>query len=599
MRLYRVAALLISSLTALTVLHGAPTAKPRIRLLVPEPYCTPGSRVVAHVQVVSSSPGLLSLRVLDEHHEPVTQLVLGRVEPGEISLELKAPLEEGLYYLEALFNSSPTTLLALAREPLPVTREWERPLLVALVWHCHQGVNMRPDGVFHGPWAFVHVYRDEFAPYYRGGAYRLHAELMEKHPGVNATYNLSPSLLWQWLYAVRLGYIDGLSGEVYPPNSSQVRAVREVLGIFSKLVEEGRVEVLTSFFNHPIPGYVVDRYEWGVTVMGEELKWGLAVTREALGVHAAGAWIPEMYFSMKLLKLLARAGIRYTVLDARYHLSRARGAIATPYEPYLLVSGNESLVVFFRDTEISNLISFGIELRDEVDAAIMARRVVAEILARRVSHPGARVVVIAADGENWLLGSPLRAVFLDLLLSYLESCRLIRTTTLSGVLRNVNATRTITWVPSTSWAGGDWVWVSLSENKVQWSLIEEAAEYYERVKRGCGEGPISQAALFALFMALNSDVIHREYVMLSHTEAWSREVEMICRLGAQEANKLLLNHMTPNLSAARATTDCRPCTLSIYDLLPQLAITLSLASIILLVAIKRRRKASRAFKDRR
>ncbi|RLF13152.1 MAG: hypothetical protein DRN06_08980, partial [Thermoprotei archaeon] len=151
MRLYRVAALLISSLTALTVLHGAPTAKPRIRLLVSAPYCTPGSRVVAHVQVVSSSPGLLSLRVLDEHHEPVTQLVLGRVEPGEISLELKAPLEEGLYYLEALFNSSPTPLLALAREPLPVTREWERPLLVALVWHCHQGVNMRPDGVFHGP----------------------------------------------------------------------------------------------------------------------------------------------------------------------------------------------------------------------------------------------------------------------------------------------------------------------------------------------------------------------------------------------------------------------------------------------------------------
>jgi len=514
----------------------------------------------------------------------------------KVTVALRAPSQPGLYHVEALLNASPSTVLARASEPLPVIDpgSWGEPLLLVFVWHCHQGIALTPDGAFHGAWAFAYVHSGMFEPYYPGGPYALHACLLEKHAGVKFTENLSPSLLWQWEYAARFGYRSGFA--YVAPNSTEVQAVRELVSKLSRLVSEGRVELLTSFFNHPIPGYVAERFEWGLEALAEQLAWGEAITSSVFNVTPKGAWVPEMFFSMKLAKLIGELGIEYTILDARYHLSTAEGEVGTPYEPYLLVGEDGAhLALLFRDSDLSDFVSFGVNPSSEEEAAALARRFAALVLARRLEDSEARVVVIAADGENWLLGNKLKAVFFDKMLGYVEGCRpLLLMATASEVLSSIPAKRRLSWVPTTSWAGGDWVWTSRAENAQQWSMIAKAGEYYARIKRACKDRALHLAAGFAMALALNSDVIHREYTMLQHTEAWYRQLELLCRLGAREAEKQLYKHLTPDLSSPRVLEDCAACQPTLWDYAPQIALIAAAFISVLALFIRHRRRAINA-----
>ncbi len=577
---------------ALLVSLALAGAEPSVLVLVDKAYATPGSSVDVAVLLANLS-GVKSITVrLLQGQEVLSQVTLPAVDKAAIALQ--APNEQGVYEIEVLANSSEIATLARVREPLPVVSEssWGEPLLLAFVWHCHQGINMLPDGTFHGPWAFYHVYSNEFEPYYGSGAYALHATLLEKHPSIKATINWSPSLLWQWLYATRFGYVDGTRSTYVDPSSAEVMAVRRLLGHLKTLAAEGRMEVLTSFFNHPIPGYVAERFEWGIDALSEELEWGFAVTKLAFNLTPKGVWIPEMFFSMKLLDLLHPA-VSYIVLDARYHLSASEGDVGTPYEVYVLRAGERELAVFFRDSELSDFISFSVNPTSGEEAYALARRFVANVIARRLTHPSAHVVVVAADGENWLLGNSLKAVFFDAALSLLENCSsLVRTATLSEVLSSSPPQRTLVRIPTTSWAGGDWVWTSRSENKLQWSLINDAGRRYVSIKRSCPDTALSTAAAFSLFMALNSDVIHIEYVMPKHTDAWCKQLEMICRRGKAEAEKLLQRHMTPDLSSLNVLIDCVACKPSLFENAPQLAAALVVA-IAVLLAYKLQKKLNK------
>lgn len=564
-----------------------------IVVLIDRVYAVPGSLVNVTILLLGGFPEARSVTVrLAAGGSVIYSAKLPAA--GSVTATLPAPSRQGVYTIDVLVNASEVVALARASEPLPVVDEstWSEPLLLCFVWHNHQGVNVMPDGAFHGPWAFAHVYERQFKPYYPEGAYSLHATLLEKHPGVNATVNWSPSLLWQWLYAMRFGYYDSLRSTYVSPNSSEVEAVRSLLERLRLLAASGRMEVLTSFFNHPIPGYVVERFEWGLEALEEELEWGLAVTQLAFNLTPRGAWIPEMFFSMKLVEIMEGVGIAYTILDARHHLAAARGDAGTPYEPYLLRAGERELVVFFRDSDLSDFISFGVDPGSEAEASALARRFVASILARKLEYPEARVVVIAADGENWLFGNSLKALFFDRVLSHVESCYpLLRAVTLSEALRAAQPRRALSWIPTNSWAGGDWVWTARAENQVQWSLIGEAGEQYAMIKRLCQDAGIRAAAAFSLFMALNSDVIHREYTMVAHTRAWSTQVELVCRLGAREAEKLLRKRLTPSLLELSVAADCCACAPSPTESLPQIVAASTVAAAA--VAIVRRQAKKR------
>ena len=79
--------------------------------------------------------------------------------------------------------------------------------------------------------------------------------------------------------------------------------------------------------------------------------------------------------------------------------------------------------------------------------------------------------------------------------------------------------------------------------------------------------------------------------MLQHTEAWYRQLELLCRSGAREAEKLLSKHLTPDLSSPRVLEDCVACQPTLWDYAPQLALAAAAFGGALALSMKRRRSA--------
>jgi len=398
----------------------------------------------------------------------------------------------------------------------------EEPPRIAIVFHDHQAPNYSPDGSVREGWAFEHTWNDEFRPYYVGGAYYVQAELLSKWR-VKLSANLSPSLLKQWSDLLNRGVVIDRGGfyECVEPDDERAGRVREALERFRALAREGVLEVLTSFYSHPLAGYIADSYGW-LDLLREELRVGREVTEEVMGVEPRGAWLPEMSFSMKLLPILEEGGIEYVVLDGISHYTGAVGEKEGIYRLYKI----GELAVFFRHTALSDLWSFkysGVKSPEEAEAGArdLVLRMVVDAYVNR-----AEVLTVALDGENWMIlpaPKPATAVLLDLLLGYLKRAEeqgLVRLVKLCEVVEEVEPLRLVS-IPSRSWRGGYDKWVS-ERSSVQhriWRNVVEAYEYFKALEHSVGA---EEEDLLSLMHAVNSDHIWAEFADEEFSAEWSR-----------------------------------------------------------------------------
>jgi len=474
-----------------------------VRLLAEHSTYLPGERVKLLVE--SAKGGRL---VLKRGQETVGSWSVGS---GHQVVEAEA-LEPGLY--EAVLE--PEGLSA----HFAVLEQLETEPLLAVVFHNHQAPNYSPDGAVREPWAYKHVWEDEFQPYCEGGAYYVQAKLLAKW-GLAWNANLSPSLLKQWVDLLERGAVVNSDG-VYVsvgPESPLAERVAETLETFKRLAR-GPLEVLTSFYSHPLAGYIAETFGW-LDLLAEELELGKRITEQVVGVEPFGVWLPEMSFSMKLVPLLAESGLRYTVLDAVSHFVGATGDKGSIYEPYAL----GGLTVFFRHTGLSDLWSFkysNVKTRYEAEAGArdLALRLVLEAYSNR-----ARPLTVALDGENWMIlpsPKPATALLLDELLGQLKAAeakglvKLVRMSDLAGRVEP----RRLASVPPKSWRGGYDKWVSelASVQERIWANVVEAYELYKALETsvGCGE-----EEKLALMNAVNSDHIWAEFADEGFSREWA------------------------------------------------------------------------------
>lgn len=147
-------------------------------------------------------------------------------------------------------------------------------LLMAI--HCHQ-----PVGNF--GFVFEHAYAKAYDPF---------LQVLERHPGVRLALHYSGCLL-DWLADHRPTFLD------------RVRA----------LVRRGQVELLASGYYEPILPLIPEADRQGQ----------IAAMRQALqarcGARAEGLWLTERVWEPDLPATLARAGIRYTMIDTNQFLA--------------------------------------------------------------------------------------------------------------------------------------------------------------------------------------------------------------------------------------------------------------------------------------
>ncbi|GGP22418.1 hypothetical protein GCM10007981_18400 [Thermocladium modestius] len=388
---------------------------------------------------------------------------------------------------------------------------------LALVYHMHQPPWYLPNGAYYMDWAFRYVSDNLLSPFFDGGPYLFHAKLNEKYGEVKINVNLSPSLLHQWVDAVERGYAL-MDGHVYGVDSIQVKRVGEALDLFRSQAKRGQVEVLTSLYAHTIAGYLAATHGM-VDVIDEEVKAGIDVTKNVIGIDPVGVWTPEMAWDMSLLGIYTAAGLHYTVLCGRNHFPGSVGDKGSIYEPYDV----DGFTVFFRDQRLSDVLAFENNLFDERHADRMARRILMEAARADGEDP---LVVIALDGENFIAMSKtpgLVAAEMNALYSYLDLLQR------DGVLSTIrlseasSAKRRLTFIPTTSWLGGFSKWRGeRPEHEQYW--IKAIDSYRSIVGAEAALGRRLGTARYALWHAVDSDFWWSDFWSGYMIDEWLRRV---------------------------------------------------------------------------
>ncbi len=149
------------------------------------------------------------------------------------------------------------------------------PVTLLMAIHCHQ-----PVGNF--GFVFEEAYEKSYDPFLR---------VLERHPAVRLALHYSGPLL-DWLAANR----------------------PEFLGRVRALVERGQAELLASGYAEPILPIIPEADRQG------QIARMRRMLRAQFGAEVSGLWLTERVWEPELPETLAKAGIRYTLVDTNQFL---------------------------------------------------------------------------------------------------------------------------------------------------------------------------------------------------------------------------------------------------------------------------------------
>lgn len=450
------------------------------------------------------------------------------VEAGQgdvIALEHGVPDKPGTYALKLSIND----VVFDEVEYLVVDGIASRSV-VALVWHNHQAPNYLPDGTVHGPWAYIYAYGKQLEPYGQS-PYMHHVNMLEKHGDYRATFNLSPSLLYQWRQAITKGVMFQ-TGERIEPGDERAKLIEVVLDRYIEYAKKGQIDILTSIYAHTIGGFLIEYLDI-YDIVNDEVRYGKEVSRSVLkGYEPLGAWTPEMAFSMKIVDIYYDNEIEYTILDDICHFEGSVGEKGSRYEPYIVLNkeNGKHIFVVFRDHRLSDLLSFKNNFVSEPHALRNAYQL-AYVISKRITESSPKLLTLALDGENWMAFSsnpPLTAYYYDKLLIYLESLSdigFLELDHLRNVVHSMAARRILTHIPTNSWLCSFKKWRGeRPEHEQYWTKANETYKMiraYESLIGG--RDSYSEKGRWALWHALDSDYWWSEFWLPKVIEVWLQE----------------------------------------------------------------------------
>jgi len=272
---------------------------------------------------------------------------------------------------------------------------------------------------------------------------------------------------------------------------------KKVIPLYKKLSLAGQVELTTSAYYHPLLPLIVDlsvnseplkpalpfRYPEDAAA---QVKKGRTFFKSIFALDPAGFWPPEGGISQEVAEIIAKADFSYTISDENILWKSLKRA------PEWRLLGQayacHNLTVFFRDRELSDLISFEYqrwETKEAVD------HLEAKLIQRRKMIEDQGIIVIALDGENPWAGYRHNGVpFLRELYSRLKKKDWLTPILLRDYLKLQPAASEIELVPGT-WLGNFSRWVGHPAKNAAWEKLAS-------VRQKCGQSE-------AIFIAEGSD----------------------------------------------------------------------------------------------
>ena len=272
----------------------------------------------------------------------------------------------------------------------------------------------------------------------------------------------------------------------------------EILPAYQRACEQGRIELATSPYFHPILPLLCDtqahreaqpeaplptRYRHPEDA-ADQIRRARARHREIFGKEPVGVWPSEGAISEEAVAQMAEVGVRWTASDEAV-LEKSLGAglnMGLLYRPWVRRTRAGDVKLLFRDRHLSDLIGFVYSRWDPREAA-------SDLLGRlrRVGetwrHEGLRgdpLVSVMLDGENaWEHYPDGGRDFLRALYRGIAEDPTLEAVTVSEGLES-STPQTLSRVFPGSWIHGDFsVWIGHADDRRAWDLLGEARNALE------------------------------------------------------------------------------------------------------------------------
>ena len=310
--------------------------------------------------------------------------------------------------------------------------------------------------------------------------------------------------------------------------------IGEVLPAHAVAAQQGRIELSTSPFYHPILPLVCDSNMGGISTPGlplpanrfhhpedarEQLKRGLDLHQEVFGVRPVGVWPSEGSVSEEVLSIAQSLGVKWMATDEGV-LGRSLGinfgrdgegrlsqqTAEKLYNIYRFESSATQMNLIFRDHTISDLVGFVYSGMPAEDAANHLIHNIKQA-ARPVLNQGRDAVVsVILDGENaWEYYLRSGREFLRRFYDVLQREPEVEAVTVSeAIARHKDFGKLTSLVPG-SWINANFnVWIGAPEDNRSWDYLYHARNLYAAAAPRASEAQ-RKLALEELFIAEGSD----------------------------------------------------------------------------------------------
>ena len=314
----------------------------------------------------------------------------------------------------------------------------------------------------------------------------------------------------------------------------QKQIIREIIPMYKKYIQSGRIELTTSPYYHAILPILIDikaSVKSVITTEGLPASLGMlddakyqitsALDRieEVFGVRPKGIWPPELCLGPKTLNLLAKEGIKWTISDEGVlansinfdFIRDFKGNLNDPYhllKVYTYQTKESEIDVIFRDRSIPNLINFEYAgINSEMASGDLYDKIKTIQTKLLVSPDANHLLTIASDCENcWENYQNDGRDFLEKFYSLLEKDDSLETVLISDYIEKDKHKKSLKKIHSGSWIDKTFqYWIGEPEKNKAWALLKKTKDDFEAFIKEHKNNPNIKYAKRELLIAEGSD----------------------------------------------------------------------------------------------
>ena len=279
----------------------------------------------------------------------------------------------------------------------------------------------------------------------------------------------------------------------------QKEIMAQILPLYRRLQDAGRIEITTTPFYHPILPLICDTSVAKVSLPHhplpkrfahpEDAQWqveeAIKYHTEQFGTPPRGMWPGEGSVSDEALAILIKNGIGWVATDEdilfnslSLYDKKYKGVEQFDrriiYRPYSYKVDSRHITMIFRDKNLSDIISFNYNAWDQDEAAydLIGHCRKAEEGLRRDTDRGLMAIVM--DGENaWEYYKDNGRLFFETLYANIDRDERVASTTVSGFLEIESPKRTISKIFPGSWINHNFeIWIGQDQDNVSWGYLD-------------------------------------------------------------------------------------------------------------------------------